>query len=428
MEDGVNEHYLNHVVETGRHCDVQASEDIVAGNGMKLLAKGAVISAAARERLLAYKLAKPLEECIEVVGGVTTAVLARNALQLLDEYGLVRALCADARAQPVDQSLARLPLTAQMLSLVTVYGQQPDRLAHATGVAMIAQALARRLYPGDVERHRLLARAGLVHDIGELYIDPQLLGRRLATEQWKHVATHPLVGQRVLAKLDGAGKALADAVLQHHERLDGFGYPRGIAGVQFTMDGQILAAAEWLMGLIESGAGARAHASVARKLIPGEFSAPLIEALSAAARNDLESAVMAELLMPLDEVLPRIKRVAATLERFRGSRPWIDEQIEKARPALRALLEIGLHRMLRIQAALSSTGLDLDGPEALLEQLEREPDHAARLELAALVREFGWRMQELERESMLRASQLDEADHAVMAQLMARMKGLALPE
>ena len=66
----VNHHYLDRVVALSEDSGVEASEDIIAGNGMKLLAKGAKIDARARDRLLEYKLSKPLESMMRVVEGV----------------------------------------------------------------------------------------------------------------------------------------------------------------------------------------------------------------------------------------------------------------------------------------------------------------------------------------------------------------------
>lgn len=426
MADGVNKHYLDHVVAMAEEQQVEASEDIVGANGIKLLAKGALINASVRDRLLAYTLSKPLEDCVAVVGGVTAAALAPVAQGLLAQHGLLQALCADGRAQPVDQSLARLALTPQVLSLLSVYAlSQPDRLAHATGVAMLTLGLARRLLPGDIARHQMLAVAGLLHDVGELYIDPQLLQASgpLTPEQWKHIVTHPLVGQLVLTRMAGAGPGVAAAVLNHHERLDGFGYPRGVADDQFLLDGQILAVAEWLIALIESGASPLAHASVASKLMPGEFSPALLDLISVTARGSKEMAALQEPLTPLKVMAPRLARIVATLARFHAHRGWIDRCTAEAGPALRALLQLGTLRMLRIQASFSSTGLDLQSPEQVFAALKDLPDARAQLELGALVREFGWRMRELERESMRRADLLGPAEQAVMREMLARLKG-----
>ena len=193
----VNPHYLNHVVEATAHHVVEVTQDIVSGNGIKLLAKGARIEPAVRERLLQHKLQKPLEDCVQVVGGVMPERFGPIAEGLLTTHPLIAALCAaQGGAQPIPPSLTRLKLSAPVQSLLTVYADwQGDRLEHSVGVAMFAMSLGRRLVPGDIERHRLLALAGLLHDVGELYIDPRHLqrGTRLEAEQWRHIVSHPLL-------------------------------------------------------------------------------------------------------------------------------------------------------------------------------------------------------------------------------------------
>ena len=424
--EGVNSHYLDHVVATGQAHDVEVTEDIVAGNGIKLLAKGARIDAGARERLLQHKLRKPLEVCVQVIGGVMPTRFEPVGEALLEKHPLLRALCASARARAAPASLAALTLSMPMQSLLTVQAQfQQERLEHSVGVAMLALSLARRLLPDDIERHRVLATAGLVHDVGELYIDPDYLRKdtRLAAEQWRHIVTHPLVGHRVLRDMVGAGRAVAEAVLLHHERLDGFGYPRGVAHEAFTLDGQILAAAEWLMGLVESGVSPLTRARMAERLVPGEFSVAVLEAVSTAAREAPDLPIELSAATPLEEAVPRIERLAATLERFRDLRAWIDERIATAGAELHLVLATGLNRMLRIQASFSSTGLDAHNPRHLLGELAALQDPKVYTEIMTLVREMEWRMRELEREQRLRASLLPAQDGAVIGDLIQRLKG-----
>lgn len=427
--DRVNPHYLNHMVETAAGREVQASEDIVSGSGIKLLAKGARISAQARERLLQHKLAKPLEDCVQVIGGVMPHSLAPLAERLLEQQPLLAQLCEHPRALPVPQSLAGLSLSVPVQSLLTLYADyQGDRLSHSVGVAMLSLALARRLLPGDIERHRQLALAGLLHDVGELYIDPEHLrtDRPLQPEQWRHIASHPVIGWRVLREMNGAGTQVAEAVLNHHERLDGFGYPRGIADDEFPLEGQILATSEWLMALIDSGIAPLARASVASKLMPGEFGKPLQQVLSQLGGGvDADMAVWLQTQQqPLSEMLPEIRRVMATLRRFGALRAEIDRQIEQAGPRLRKVLQQSLNRMLRIQSAFSSSGLDADAdPERMLAELAAQGDPKVQQEVQALAREFSWRMRELQRESLLRAGLLGDADAAVMQRLTDSLRG-----
>jgi hypothetical protein len=89
QDEAVNPHFLDHVVATGATHDVQASEDIVARNGTKLLTKGARVNAALRDRLLDHKLRKPLEQCLEVVDGVVAERFGPIAERLLDSHGLL---------------------------------------------------------------------------------------------------------------------------------------------------------------------------------------------------------------------------------------------------------------------------------------------------------------------------------------------------
>lgn len=424
--EGVNPHYLDHVIRTSESRPVEACEDIVSGNGIKLLAKGAQINAKVRERLLMHKLQKPLEDCIQVTQGIMPESFGPLGAALFEQHPLLKTLCAHDLYPSAPTTLATLKLSVPVQSLLTVYAEhQGDRLRHTAGVAMLALALARRLLPGETEQHRMLALAGLLHDVGELYIDPAYMrpGTPLGPREWRHVASHPVVAERVLRAMPGAGREIATAVLHHHERLDGFGYPQGLQGAALPITGQILAAAEWLMALIETSMTPLTRASVATKLIPGEFSRELTEAITAAAQADSAPVAAVADPMPLESAIPRVIGIAAALKRFQDTRPWIEARMSAARPALRAVMDAGLQRLLRIQTAFSSTGLDAHDPDALVAELAEQHDTTLQVELMTVVSELEWRMRELERESLLRAGLLATEDSAVMHELIARLRG-----
>ncbi|MDI4635010.1 HD domain-containing protein [Pelomonas sp. V22] len=428
QEEAVNPHYLGHLVASAAAHRIEVTEDIVSGNGIKLLAKGAALDADVHERLLRHKLSRPLEDCLGAAEGVSPTQIAEAAEQLLDKHPLLRALAAHDRALPIQQSLAKLRLSGPMQSLLTVYADQPGgRLHHAVGVALIAKALARRLLPGDIDAHRLLGLAGLLHDVGELYLAPDVLSRdgELEAEQWRHIVSHPVIGQRVLSGLEGSSAALAELVLSHHERLDGFGYPRGLHQNQFALQAQILASAEWLMGLIDAGALPITQSSVASKLIPGEFSEAIFESLRQAATSCEGPDHVLDEDRGLAAALPRALRVAELLARFRSSRAQLRARAVGASPELRGLLDLCLQRMLQLQVAFSSAGLDADHPETLVHQLVLD-EGPVQLEVLALLREFHWRMRELERELQLRSASLSQEDRLMVGDLIAAVKGSAL--
>ncbi|MDM4767869.1 HD domain-containing phosphohydrolase [Pelomonas sp. SE-A7] len=424
----VNPHYLEHLVASAAAHQVEVTEDIISGSGVKLLAKGTQVDGCIHERLLAHKLSRPLEDCLGMADGVSSEQIAAAAEQLMDKHPLLRALASHERALPVEQSLAKLKLSGPVRSLLTVYADQPGgRLSHAVGVALIAKALGRRLLPGDVDAHRVLGLAGLLHDVGELYLAPAVLSREgpLTAEKWRHIVSHPVIGQRVLAGMEGAGPQLAELVLCHHERLDGFGYPRGLAGRDFSLSAQILASAEWLMGLVDAGSLPITQSSVASKLIPGEFSEQIFGALRQAARDCEGPDHVLDQDRGLADALPRALRVAELLARFRSSRAQLRARAIGASPDLRSLLDLCLQRMLQLQSAFSSAGLDADHPEALVQELVAE-EGEVHLEVLALLREFHWRMKELERELQLRSAALSESDRLMVADLIAAVKDGAL--
>ena len=414
----------------GAALHVAPAEDIVAGNGMKLLAKGARIDAGTRDRLLKHKLSKPLESCVQVRKGVVPAVFGPLAEQLLARHPLLETLCAPARSQSLPITLSSLRLSMPVQTLLTIYADhQGDRLAHSVGVTMLALGLGHRLMPGEPEQHQQLAIAGLLHDVGELYIDPShlLADGPLQTEQWRHIATHPVVGWRVLRDMKGAGPQVAELVLNHHERMDGFGYPRGLTERELPLAQQVLAAAEWLMALIDSGVGALARASVASRLIPGEFSPVILDVLNAVTRSSREVQDWVGAQEPVLHAIPAAEGLGRTLARFRAMRPWLDEQLAGASNELRAALQIGLQRLLRIQASFVSTGLDLENPGDTLREMAAQNDPRLHQELQLLIQEFAWRMRQLEREALLRAGQLGGAERAVVQQLIDGLRGSALP-
>lgn len=418
----VNEHYLEHVVTAAATHGVEAGEDIIAGNGVKLLAKGAKVDPSVRERLLQHKLRKPLEQCLIVTDALQPARLAEVAERLLEQHPFLGSVCAPGRAQSVPAILARLALSVPAQSLLTVYaGQTSDRLEHAVTVCLIAVGAGRRVLAGDIEQHRVLMLAGLLHDVGELYIDPALLkpDAKLASEQWKHIVTHPLVGERVLGGLDGVGKAVSTAVSQHHERLDGFGYPRGTGGEALAMAGQILAAAEWIAGLLRSSRGPFTSGVVAAKLMPGDFPQAVIAAITGSAAPEL----VAPASHSVERTVLRMARIGTTIQRFADSQAYIEDLLATSSPAMRRLLESSTQRMARISRALSSTGLAPDQVEHLFTQAVATDDAGLQVEIAAIVSELGWRLRELERDSLLHSGMLSPDEDRSMRQLIARLTG-----
>jgi hypothetical protein len=114
-----------------------------------------------------------------------------------------------------------------------------DLAEHSREVSMIAQRFGRALDlpPAQVETVRI---AALVHDVGLRLLDYERLYRRpnLSPEEMRGMAEHPVVGAAIVEPL--LGQDVAQAVLRHHERFDGKGYPSRLSGQQIPLAARIL--------------------------------------------------------------------------------------------------------------------------------------------------------------------------------------------
>ncbi len=111
---------------------------------------------------------------------------------------------------------------------------------HATAVARYAKALAIELGCDEAEQE-IIHTAGLLHDIGKFtWSDRVLHPEQLTDEDWAVIRRHPQDGAALVGKLDGYGP-IADAILYHHERFDGGGYPAGLIGNEIPLASRIVA-------------------------------------------------------------------------------------------------------------------------------------------------------------------------------------------
>ena len=122
-----------------------------------------------------------------------------------------------------------------------------DRLTrgHAERVRAYSYSLGRELglATDDLDR---LNWAALLHDIGKLEVSSEILNKpgRPTADEWEQIRAHPLNGEALVEPLREWLGTWADAVGYHHERWDGEGYPRGVAGAEIPLAGRIVAIAD----------------------------------------------------------------------------------------------------------------------------------------------------------------------------------------
>ena len=125
-----------------------------------------------------------------------------------------------------------------------VDAKSPYTSGHSKRVAMLTELIAGELGLG-ADRKRRLVRAALLHDIGKLGVSNEILDKpgKLNPDEWAAIKKHPDMGAAILFRIE-AFRSLALIARDHHEKLDGSGYPRGLSGDQIDLDTRIVTVAD----------------------------------------------------------------------------------------------------------------------------------------------------------------------------------------
>ncbi|HEX6857653.1 MAG TPA: HD domain-containing phosphohydrolase [Streptosporangiaceae bacterium] len=207
-------------------------------------------------------------------------VFAAEAEQLFADLDSASSWEAVIGAEPaLGARLAEPDLDAALAAIADFTDvKSPFTIGHSRGVADLAGEAALRCGLGPAGSS-LVRRAGLVHDLGRLGVSNAVWDKpgALSHAETERVRLHPYLTERMLACCPALAPLAAIAV-QHHERLDGSGYPRGLSGGAIGTEGRLLAAADFYQSRTEP----RPH----RPAVPAAQAAGLLRAEARAGRLD----------------------------------------------------------------------------------------------------------------------------------------------
>jgi len=160
------------------------------------------------------------------------ALLVRRALRVVQT--------AQSLALQGDPHSAARPASLESL-LIDLGLRDLGTLVHAGRCAWLATAVAQAL-PLPPRFVWVVRAAAVLHDLGKLWVPPRLLLKPgpLTDRQWQLMRRHPELGGDVLSSLPGLAE-VKEAVLHHHERFDGRGYPAGLKGDEIPLAARVLA-------------------------------------------------------------------------------------------------------------------------------------------------------------------------------------------
>lgn len=185
--------------------------------------------------------------------GASTVRLAQpwrtEAIALLRGVGQVLANAFDRlrKSEEIGATLGRMKRAMDgtiraFSSLAEV--RDPYTAGHQQRVAELARAIAKEMGLPDAQIEGIYV-AGMLHDIGKIRVPGEILSKpgRIDDVEYGIIKRHPKIGSDILSSIEFPWP-IGEIVLQHHERLDGSGYPNGLSGDEIMLDARILGVAD----------------------------------------------------------------------------------------------------------------------------------------------------------------------------------------
>lgn len=249
-------HFTKAVAQLSEVSPVVTTQAIFNDRGIKILEKGVRVDASLYDRLMGHALTAPLENSMACSANISGQVLCEYAEQAFREVPFFERVCTDAKVRSLLLStLAKVPLPMPMaFQLSMARGVRPVLFTHLVHSALFAAWLTqdRGVPLFDVA---LATTAGLLHDIGMLHLDPALLTRQVSigSDQRRQLYSHPLVARMLIERHHEYPRELLRGISEHHEFLDGSGYPRNLVGSAISPLARVLSLSELVATLLVPG-------------------------------------------------------------------------------------------------------------------------------------------------------------------------------
>jgi PAS domain S-box-containing protein/putative nucleotidyltransferase with HDIG domain len=231
-EEVIGQYFVNFVKKEDSRIFISAFKSVRDKKQWAIDLYGAIIHKNGTERLFNLSGAPNLDADGKVIGVVGTfkdvTALKRSEEELQISFNKLQTAMSS---------------TIDAISII-VELRDPYTAGHQRRVASLACAIAKELKMSEDQIDKI-RMGGLIHDIGKIYIPAEILTKpgRLSKIELDMMKSHPEVGYKILQQVDFI-PPIAQIVYQHHERMDGSGYPLGISGDDILLESRIIAVAD----------------------------------------------------------------------------------------------------------------------------------------------------------------------------------------
>lgn len=417
--------FVKAVTQLSQKRPVVTARAIYNHQGTKLLEGGVQIDANLYDRLVAHRLATPLDEDLDSAPTVDGAMLRSAVEAALARWPFFALMAPAGRVRGMlIQAIEAIPLPRPVAFHLTLARETRRELFdHGVLMAILAAHLVRE---GGAPIHDMTvaATAGLLHDLGMLHIDAELLDRanRLDGDERRPLYVHPVTSSMLIARFHEYPNEVSRAILEHHELLDGSGYPRALAGDAISPLGRLLSLCEVVTAMFD---GQREHpeqrVSLLLRMTPRRFDPALVPSIHRLLRASPHVA-RDDVGPPVAEAVAALQPMAQLLMRFHTLTTSLAPTLDSA---ARAVIAAVGEQADALRRALAEAGITNEQLELLVQTADG--DAALRAELWALNRELHWnlRAQANQLRRRWRSARSDQPLPAPLAQWVRDVEGLS---
>lgn len=247
------DNYVLHLAAVNRSNSVCTIEDIRNTSGALIVAKGTPITAEISKKIVMHKLLLPLESCVTLEQSITPEHLLDELNKLIEQQDNNQILQEESLKQLLYSCCHALNSYPLLIQKITVMEARfPRFYRKILGSTFIALIIAWQMELAETECQNIFI-AAIMRDIGLLHIEPALVKKRgkLSPDEWRTLQGHVAIAKIFLDLVPDLPKVIGRAVLEHHERSDGSGYPHGKFAEKLCQQGQVLAMADTVTGIYE---------------------------------------------------------------------------------------------------------------------------------------------------------------------------------
>lgn len=235
--------YAGHLANMQDKAKIVATEDILSDKGVLLAKSGIELNKKTCENILKFKLLKPIEDSIAIENQLNAKSIYNILNQLITQDTWLKSIHTKLGDKVALQRcclrLEKFPILMQKLTVLKMELFHVFEQAVFSAYLSYICGITEKLEQSKIEEYFL---AGMMHDIGLLHINHNILKKegQLTPEEWRNIQSHPIIGYEIVKNIKHFPKIVARAILEHHENMDGSGYPRNKQGDELCDLGQII--------------------------------------------------------------------------------------------------------------------------------------------------------------------------------------------